>query len=61
MLAAIYVLFCMTSKNIDIIILFDLDGSNLRYLLYHWCPGMNDCFGGDYAKFYGYVTDFFTK
>ena len=36
-----------------------IDGNNLRFSLYRSCPGLNDCFGGDYDKFRGFVLRFF--
>ena len=36
-----------------------IDGNNLRFALYKTCPGLNDCFGGDYDKFYRHVKLFF--
>ena len=36
-----------------------VDGNNLRFALYKSCPGLNDCFGGDYDKFYRRVHQFF--
>ena len=36
-----------------------VDGNNLRFALYKSCPGLNDCFGGDYDKFYRHVKQFF--
>ena len=36
-----------------------VDGNNLRFALYKSCPGLNDCFGGDYDKFYRHVQQFF--
>ena len=36
-----------------------IDGNNLRFALYKSCPGLNDCFGGDYDKFYRHVKLFF--
>ena len=36
-----------------------IDGNNLRFALYKSCPGLNDCFGGDYDKFYRHVRRFF--
>ena len=36
-----------------------IDGNNLRFALYRSCPGLNDCFGGDYDKFYRHVKQFF--
>ena len=38
-----------------------IDGSNLRFELYNECPGLNDCFGGDYDKYYRYVKKFFEQ
>ena len=43
-------------KNTRVII----DGDNLRFALYKWCPGLNHCFGGDYDKYYRYVQQFFS-
>ena len=37
-------------KNCKVII----DGNNLRFALYKWCPGLNHCFGGDYDKYARY-------
>jgi len=37
-----------------------IDGDNLRFALYKWCPGLNHCFGGDYDKYYRYVKQFFS-
>eukprot|EP00092_Neocalanus_flemingeri_P002070 GFUD01002209.1.p1 GENE.GFUD01002209.1~~GFUD01002209.1.p1 ORF type:complete len:659 (-),score=134.82 GFUD01002209.1:7-1983(-) len=37
-----------------------IDGNNLRFALYKWCPGLNHCFGGDYDKYYRYVKQFFS-
>ena len=31
-----------------------IDGNNLRFALYKWCPGINHCFGGDYDKYARY-------
>ena len=44
-------------KNTRVII----DGDNLRFALYKWCPGLNHCFGGDYDKYYRYVQQFFKR
>ena len=35
-----------------------IDGNNLRFALYNYCPGLNDCFGGDYDKFYRFVHQY---
>ena len=35
-----------------------IDANNLRFDLYRCCRGLNDCFGGDYDKFYRYVANF---
>lgn len=42
-------------KNTEVVI----DGNNLRYVLYKWCPGLNHCFGGDYDKYGDYIISFF--
>jgi len=36
-----------------------IDGNNLRFALYKWCPGLNHCFTGDYDKYDRYVQFFF--
>ena len=38
-----------------------IDGNNLRFQLYRQCRGLNDCFGGDYDKYYKFVRQFFEK
>jgi len=38
-----------------------IDGNNLRFALYKWCPGLNHCFGGDYDKYARYVRQFMKR
>lgn len=38
-----------------------IDGNNLRFQLYKQCRGLNDCFGGDYDKYYNFVRQFFER
>ena len=38
-----------------------IDGNNLRFQLYRQCRGLNDCFGGDYDKYYNFVRQFFAR
>lgn len=37
------------------------DGSNLRYVLYNKCTSLNSAYGGDYEKYYNYVSAFANK